>query len=178
MHDDQHGTATVVLVAVLSALRMAGRSTPRMIRKGQIILALSNPVPEIFPEDALAAGAAFASDGTSINNALAYPGLFKAALEVTAREITPTMKIAAAEVVSSLASEVENEPTRSPKTILVHPENAFIVTVLELDWPQHWKKFSDFQSFFPFFTPNQLVVVTQALINSSLDRLRLGSEDL
>ncbi len=189
MHDDQHGTATVVLAAVISALKQTGRLKdkkirvaqvglgaagfgiakllmdygldvtgsdineaskkqlekyggrtaslqdavgdsdiviattgvvglikPEMIRQGQIILALSNPVPEISPEEALQAGAAFASDGKSINNALAYPGLFKAALETNARQITPAMKIAAAEVISSLADE--NELVPSP----FHPE--------------------------------------------------------
>ena len=189
MHDDQHGTATVVLAAVISALKQTGRLKdkkirvaqvglgaagfgiakllmdygldvtgsdineaskkqlekyggrtaslqdavgysdiviattgvvglikPEMIRHGQIILALSNPVPEISPEEALQAGAAFASDGKSINNALAYPGLFKAALETNARQITPAMKIAAAEVISSLADD--NELVPSP----FHPE--------------------------------------------------------
>jgi len=50
---------------------------PSMVRQGQVILALSNPEPEIEPEDALKAGALYAADGKAINNALAFPGLFK-----------------------------------------------------------------------------------------------------
>ena len=85
--------------------------TKGMVRQGQIILALSNPVPEIYPEEALDAGAAFASDGSTINNALAYPGVFKGVLESGAREITSKMKIAAAEAIASLASEPELVPS-------------------------------------------------------------------
>jgi malate dehydrogenase (oxaloacetate-decarboxylating) len=91
-----------------------------MIRPGQIVLPLSNPVPEIYPEDALAAGAAFAADGRSVNNALAFPGLFKAALEVQAEAITSAMKIAAAEAISALAPEGELVP--SPFHPLVHSQ--------------------------------------------------------
>ncbi len=189
MHDDQHGTATVTLAAVLSAMRQTGKKKAgrlvvgqiglgaagfgigkllmdyglkviaadpdesarihfiahggritsfaslmetadivisttgkvglikkEMIRRGQIILALSNPVPEIYPEEALDAGAALAADGASINNALAYPGLFRAALELNMPAITPAMKIAAANVISSLADRDELVP--SP----FHPE--------------------------------------------------------
>jgi malate dehydrogenase (oxaloacetate-decarboxylating) len=185
MHDDQHGTATVLLAAVLSALRLTGQParrdlvcvqvglgaaglaiarllmhagfpvvgvdpsaearerlerwggratddlagaaaqadiliattgvvglvTPAMIRPGQIVLALSNPVPEITPDEALAAGAAFAADGRSVNNALAFPGLFKAALDVGAHAITAAMKAAAAEAISALASPGELVPS-------------------------------------------------------------------
>ncbi len=189
MHDDQHGTATVLLAAVLSALRHTGREgdrdltcaqiglgaaglaiatllldagfrvvgvdpgadaqarlearggqtatladaaaqadvliattgvvgliTPEMIRPGQIVLALSNPNPEIAPAAALAAGAAFAADGRSVNNALAFPGLFKAALSVGAPAITSAMKVAAAQAISALAPDDELVP--SP----FHPE--------------------------------------------------------
>lgn len=88
---------------VIATTGVVGLIKPEMIRPGQIILALSNPVPEISPEAALAAGAAFASDGKSINNALAYPGLFKAALEAGTRSISGKMKIAAARAISDLA---------------------------------------------------------------------------
>ena len=60
--------------------RRAGLITPEMVRPGQVILALTNPVPEIEPDVALAAGAAFAADGTSVNNVLGYPGIFRGAL--------------------------------------------------------------------------------------------------
>jgi malate dehydrogenase (oxaloacetate-decarboxylating) len=183
MHDDQHGTATVTLAAIITAMRLTGKKhdktlvvgqiglgaaglgiarllidfglkvigtdlnpvsqkrlldyggqtasldevmkqaeiivattgvpgliKPEMVRKGQIILALSNPEPEISPEDALEAGAAFADDGKSINNALAFPGLFKAALEGGADSITSKMKIAAAIAISSLAADDDLVP--------------------------------------------------------------------
>jgi malate dehydrogenase (oxaloacetate-decarboxylating) len=89
-----------------------------MVRKGQIIFALSNPVPEIPPEDALAAGAAFAADGKSVNNALAFPGLFKAAIDLRAEAITSAMKIAAAEAIAALAAPDELVP--SPFNPTVH----------------------------------------------------------
>ncbi len=115
---EQHGGTTTTLQAamaqatiVIATTGVVGLIKRDMIRKGQIILALSNPVPEIFPEDALDAGAAFASDGKSINNALAYPGLFKAALETNAHAITPEMKIAAAKVISHLADQDELVPS-------------------------------------------------------------------
>ncbi len=193
MHDDQHGTATVLMAAVLSALRYTGRSgrkdlvcaqiglgaaglaiarllmdygfavigvdpsvesqarllkyggsvgeidaamraadiviattgvvgliKPEMIHPGQIILPLSNPIPEIYPEAAIEAGAAYAADGQSVNNALAFPGLFKAALQVQAEAITSAMKIAAAEAISALAPEGELVP--SPFHPLVHTQ--------------------------------------------------------
>ena len=104
-------TAMAEASIVIATTGVVGLIKREMIRKGQIILALSNPVPEIFPEDALDAGAAFASDGKSINNALAYPGLFKAALEMNVRSITPEMKIAAAKVISQLADEDELVPS-------------------------------------------------------------------
>jgi malate dehydrogenase (oxaloacetate-decarboxylating) len=95
---------------VIATTGKPGLIKPGMISKGQIIFALSNPTPEISPDDAMKAGAAFAADGQSINNALAYPGLFRAALDVKAEAITPQMKIAAAEAIASLADEGEIVP--------------------------------------------------------------------
>jgi malate dehydrogenase (oxaloacetate-decarboxylating) len=95
-----------------------GLVTPQHIRKGQVIFALSNPLPEITPERARAAGAAFAADGQSVNNALAYPGIFKGALEVRSRAITPGMMIAAAEAIAGHA--VRGEVVPSPLLEDVH----------------------------------------------------------
>jgi malate dehydrogenase (oxaloacetate-decarboxylating) len=81
------------------------------VRKGQIILALSNPRPEINPEDARQAGASFAADGRGVNNALAFPGLFRGALDARARKITNRMKIAAARTIASFASAGELVPS-------------------------------------------------------------------
>jgi len=71
-----------------------------MVTKGQMILALSNPFPEITISKALRAGAAFASDGTRVNNLLGYPGIFKGALDVQAKKITAEMLIAAAKAIA------------------------------------------------------------------------------
>jgi malate dehydrogenase (oxaloacetate-decarboxylating) len=91
---------------------------PAMVRTGQVIFALSNPDPEMRPEDAMAAGAAFAADGRSINNALAYPGLFKGALEVRSRAITKPMLLAAAEAIADHAEPGEVVP--NPLSPRVH----------------------------------------------------------
>ncbi len=95
-----------------------GLVQPHMIRKGQVIFALSNPMPEIDPVAARSAGAAFAADGQSVNNALAYPGIFKGALEVRSKSITPEMLIAAAEAIAGHA--VRGEVVPSPLLPEVH----------------------------------------------------------
>ena len=186
MHDDQHGTAVVVLAALLSATRLTGVALddltvgvvglgaagigisrlllsygvkgvvgtdiradamrrleemrgatasgdlarvmaegqvvvattgrpglipPGLVRPGQIVLALSNPVPEIDPQLARDAGAVFAADGRAVNNALGFPGLFRGALEARARRIDDPMKIAAARVISQFAEAGELVPS-------------------------------------------------------------------
>jgi malate dehydrogenase (oxaloacetate-decarboxylating) len=98
--------ATIV-VATTGAPRLI---KPEKIRKGQVILALSNPSAEIQPEEALAAGAAFAADGKMVNNALAFPGIFRGALDARARRITDAMKVAAAETIAGQAPEGELVP--------------------------------------------------------------------
>jgi malate dehydrogenase (oxaloacetate-decarboxylating) len=95
---------------VVATTGVAGLIKPEMVRKGQVILALTNPYPEIEPEDALAAGAAFAADGKSVNNVLGYPGIFRGALLSGAKQINPDMKLAAASVIAELAAEAELVP--------------------------------------------------------------------
>ena len=95
---------------VVATTGVPGLIKPEMVRKGQVIMALTNPFPEIEPEDALAAGAAFAADGKSVNNVLGYPGIFRGALLSWARQINPEMKLAAADVIAELASEAELVP--------------------------------------------------------------------
>jgi malate dehydrogenase (oxaloacetate-decarboxylating) len=95
---------------VVATTGVPGLIKPEMVRKGQVIMALTNPFPEIEPEDALAAGAAFAADGKSVNNVLGYPGIFRGALLSGARQINPEMKLAAADVIAELASEAELVP--------------------------------------------------------------------
>jgi malate dehydrogenase (oxaloacetate-decarboxylating) len=202
-HDDQHGTAVVVLVGILNALRLTGRDIGRVSvtlngagaagiavtrllmqagvrdvilcdtrgilhagREGMnaekeeiarvtnqdrlrgdlatamrgrdifiglsgpnlvsaemvrgmgprpIVFALANPTPEIAPEIALAAGAAVVATGRSdyknqINNAIAFPGIFRGALDVAARNINDAMKIAAAHALADLVPDYELSP--------------------------------------------------------------------
>ena len=87
-----------------------GLIDPSLVRKGQVILALTNPEPEIEPDAALEAGAAFAADGTSVNNVLGYPGIFRGALLAGATEINLQMKRAAAWAIAGLTVESELVP--------------------------------------------------------------------
>ena len=77
-----------------------------------IIFACANPIPEIFPEDAKEAGAAVVSTGRSdfpnqINNVLCFPGIFRGALDVRAKDINDEMKVAAAYAIAELVSNQE-----------------------------------------------------------------------
>jgi malate dehydrogenase (oxaloacetate-decarboxylating) len=89
---------------------VSGLLAPERVRKGQIVLALSNPSPEIEPADALNAGAAAALDGRSVNNLLAYPGIFRGAIDAQARAITTLMKLRAAEAIAGCAQKDEILP--------------------------------------------------------------------
>jgi malate dehydrogenase (oxaloacetate-decarboxylating) len=92
--------------------------TPEMVRTmapDPIIFAMANPVPEIMPEKAKAAGAKVVGTGRSdfanqINNVLAFPGIFRGALDVRAGDINDTMKIAAAQAIAALISDAELSP--------------------------------------------------------------------
>jgi len=95
---------------VVATTGRPGLISPEMIRPGQVILALSNPDPEIEPEVAERAGAAFAADGRSVNNVLGYPGIFRGALEAGAHDITVEMKLAAARAIADRAEENELVP--------------------------------------------------------------------
>ncbi|MGX5203129.1 malic enzyme-like NAD(P)-binding protein [Aliikangiella sp. IMCC44632] len=88
---------------VVATTGVKGLIKPEMVKNGQIIMALTNPDPEIEPDLALAQGASFATDGKTVNNMLAFPGLFKGTLDAGASDITHAMKIAAAETLSLLA---------------------------------------------------------------------------
>jgi malate dehydrogenase (oxaloacetate-decarboxylating) len=83
---------------------------PEMVRPKQVVLALSNPDPEIDPDDARAAGAAYAADGKGVNNALAFPGLFRGALDARARRFNDAMKLAAAKTIAAHARDGELVP--------------------------------------------------------------------
>ena len=83
---------------------------PESIKRGQVVLALTNPDPEISPEEAQQAGATFAADGRSVNNVLGYPGIFRGALQAGAKDINVEMKLAAARAIADLAGEEELVP--------------------------------------------------------------------
>ena len=91
-----------------------------MLKKRQIILALTNPIPEITEEQALNAGAAFYSDGRQINNLLAYPGIFKGALDTQATKINDAMLFAAVQAIVYATPQGEIVP--SPLDPKVHRE--------------------------------------------------------
>ena len=87
-------------------LSVGGIVTREMVRSmapEPIVFAMANPVPEIWPKDALEAGAAAAEDGRNINNALGFPGIFRGALDAQAHEVNEEMKQAAASALASLA---------------------------------------------------------------------------
>ena len=84
----------------------------RTMAEDPIIFACANPTPEIFPDEAKAAGAAVVSTGRSdfpnqVNNVLCFPGIFRGALDVRASDINDEMKIAAAKAIASLVSDQE-----------------------------------------------------------------------
>ena len=96
----------------VSAPGMVSTEMIKTMNRDAIIFACANPTPEIFPEDAKAGGAAVVSTGRSdypnqINNVLAFPGIFRGALDVRARDINDAMKIAAANALAGLISEEE-----------------------------------------------------------------------
>ena len=92
-----------------------GAVTPEMVRtmaRDSIVFACANPTPEIYPDEARAGGAAVIATGRSdfpnqINNVLAFPGIFRGAFDVRAREINDPMKIAAAKALSGLIADDE-----------------------------------------------------------------------
>ena len=96
----------------LSAPGLVDADMVRSMNPGPFIFAMANPTPEIFPEEALAAGAAVAATGRSdfpnqINNVLAFPGVFRGALDVRASDINEEMKVAAAYAIANLIDESE-----------------------------------------------------------------------
>lgn len=84
----------------------------KSMAKDPIVFAMANPVPEIMPDEAKAAGARIVGTGRSdfanqINNVLAFPGIFRGALDVRASDINTEMKVAAARAIASLVSDAE-----------------------------------------------------------------------
>ncbi|HEX3001220.1 MAG TPA: NAD-dependent malic enzyme, partial [Methanoregula sp.] len=102
---------------VCIGVSVPGIITPSMIRsmnKDPIIFALAHPTPEILPGDALQAGAAIVGTGRSdypnqINYALAFPGIFRGALDARATRITDEMKVAAAHALADFVRRPRND---------------------------------------------------------------------
>ncbi|NLZ65663.1 MAG: NADP-dependent malic enzyme [Clostridiales bacterium] len=99
----------------VSAPGIVTKEMIQMMKEDPIVLAMSNPVPEIWPEDAIAAGAKIVGTGRSdfpnqINNVLAFPGIFRGALDVRASDINDEMKVEAAKAIASIVSDEELTP--------------------------------------------------------------------
>jgi malate dehydrogenase (oxaloacetate-decarboxylating) len=102
---------------VIATTGVKGLIKPEWVRTGQVILALSNPDPEIEPLVARQRGAAFAADGKGINNVLAFPGLFKGALTARVTHFSDAMLMAAADAIAQLARGDELVPDPLDKTV-------------------------------------------------------------
>jgi malate dehydrogenase (oxaloacetate-decarboxylating) len=104
---------------------------PEMVRKGQLIFALSNPNAEIDPEVALSHGAAFAADGKSVNNVLGFPGIFRGAVDANAPRITNEMLLAAVEVLVRMTPAGELMPNPLNKKVHLEVARAVALTAMK-----------------------------------------------
>ena len=109
---------------VFIGVSVAGAVTQDMVRsmkKDPIVMGMANPTPEIMPDEAYAAGARIVCTGRSdypnqVNNLLAFPGIFRGALDVRAKKINEEMKMAAAKAIAGLIPDDElNEENILPK---------------------------------------------------------------
>jgi malate dehydrogenase (oxaloacetate-decarboxylating) len=96
----------------VSAPDSVTREMVKSMNKDAIVLAMSNPIPEIYPDEAKAAGARVIGTGRSdfanqVNNVLAFPGIFRGALDVRAKDINDEMKIAAAKAIAEMVPDSE-----------------------------------------------------------------------
>jgi len=113
--DNIQGTLADAIVGAdvfigVSAPGVVSQDMVRSMNKDSILFAMANPTPEIMPEEAKAAGARVIGTGRSdfpnqINNVLAFPGIFRGALDVRAKEINEEMKIAAAYAIASMIKD-------------------------------------------------------------------------
>ena len=135
--DNQNGTLADALVGAdifigVSAPNSVTEEMVRSMNKDAILFAMANPVPEIMPDLAKAAGARIVGTGRSdfpnqVNNVLVFPGIFKGALEGKARQITEDMKLAAAEALAGIVSDEElNEEFILPEAF--NPKVAEVVS--------------------------------------------------
>ena len=125
--DEILGSADVVVATT----GVPGLIKPEKVRSGQIILALSNPSPEIDPETARKAGAAFAADGKSVNNVLGFPGIFRGAVDADVPRITREMLIAAARAIADSAPPGDIVPNPLDKALHKRVARAVARTAVE-----------------------------------------------
>ena len=96
----------------VSAPGVVTREMVASMNEGACVFPMANPVPEIHPDEALAAGAAVVGSGRSdyknqINNVLAFPGIFRGALDCRAKDINEAMKVAASHAIANLVADDE-----------------------------------------------------------------------
>jgi malate dehydrogenase (oxaloacetate-decarboxylating) len=116
---------------VIATSGVRGLIEPAMVRKKQIIFALSNPYPEITPEAARAAGAILAADGRSVNNLLGYPGIWRGALDAKAGRINYEMLKAASLAIASAAAEGELVPSAIDRKVHLSVTHAVAKAAIE-----------------------------------------------
>ncbi|MEK4735313.1 MULTISPECIES: NAD(P)-dependent malic enzyme [Bacillus] len=125
----------------VSAPNVLTKELVQTMNEKAIVFAMANPIPEIFPEDALAAGAAVVGTGRSdysnqVNNVLAFPGIFRGALDVRATDITEEMKLAAAYGIANIITDEErnaNYVIPNPLDKRVVPSVAEVVAKAAID---------------------------------------------
>ena len=138
--EDKSGTLADALVGadIFIGVSAPNVVTPEMVKTmntDPILFAMANPVPEILPDAAKAAGARIVGTGRSdfpnqINNVVAFPGIFKGALEGRAKQITEEMKLAAAEALASLVTDEQlNEDFIMPEAFDPRTAEAVIEAV-------------------------------------------------
>lgn len=135
------GTLPEVLVGAdvfvgVSAPGIVNAEMVKTMAKDAILFALSNPVPEIMPDEAYKGGAAIVGTGRSdlpnqINNVLAFPGIFRGALDVRASDINEEMKLAAAKAIAGLVGEELNRDKILPEAFDTRVGGAVAATVAE-----------------------------------------------
>ncbi|MET7018161.1 NAD(P)-dependent malic enzyme [Bacillus mycoides] len=125
----------------VSAPNVLTKELVQKMNEKAIVFAMANPIPEIFPEDALEAGAAVVGTGRSdysnqVNNVLAFPGIFRGALDVRATDITEEMKLAAAYGIANIITDEErnaNYVIPNPLDKRVVPSVAEVVAKAAID---------------------------------------------
>ncbi|MCS7130130.1 MAG: NADP-dependent malic enzyme [Archaeoglobaceae archaeon] len=159
-------------VDVVIAASTAGVIKKEFVKKmaeDAIVFALSNPIPEIYPQEAKEAGARIVGTGRSdfpnqINNSLVFPGLFRGVLSVRAKKITEEMCITAANTLARLAESKLSEDYIIPKMTEIHvfPEVATAVGMKAIDLGLAKR----------FFTPDELYEHSSRLIFGTHEKVK------